>query len=73
VTVGQFGLRVLPDFNEVNFPQIDLIGAIHVVKREVSHLANNFPLLVVGVHIQTELGKGVDEILGFGLTGEEVE
>jgi hypothetical protein len=73
VTVGQFGLGVLPDFKEVNFPQIDLIGAIHVVKGEVSHLANDLPLFVAGVHIQTELGKGVDEILGFGLAGEEVE
>jgi hypothetical protein len=65
VTVGKFGLSVLPDFKEVNFPQIDLIGAIHVVKGKVSHLPNDFPLLVVGVHIQTELGKGVDEVLGF--------
>lgn len=73
MTVGKFGLGVLPDFEEVNFPQIDLIGAIHVIKGEVSHLANDFPLFVVGVHIQTELGKGVDEILGFGLAGEEVE
>ncbi len=36
-------------------------------------MSDHLPLLVVGIHIKTELRKSVDEILGFGLTGHEVE